>query len=182
LPPILAFQSLVDATVVTRQLMTRLFDCLPVNGSELVLFDINRRGVLDYFVSPQHEAMLEELEHSSVRNYTYTLLSNKSSKDEGLEAIIRHPGSDRPTRQPLAFVWPGEAYSLSHVALPFPLDDEIYGYLPETPRSGFPALGQAQMVGESGALTLPASLSARIRSNPFHDYIEGRILELIDEY
>ena len=42
LPPVLAFQSVMDSTVSTRAVVTGLFDLLPANGSELVVFDINQ--------------------------------------------------------------------------------------------------------------------------------------------
>lgn len=42
LPPVLAFQSVMDSTVSTRAVVSGLFDQLPANGSELVVFDINR--------------------------------------------------------------------------------------------------------------------------------------------
>lgn len=42
LPPILTFQSVLDFTVSTSAVLTGLYDHLPANGSELVLFDINR--------------------------------------------------------------------------------------------------------------------------------------------
>ena len=42
LPPILAFQSVVDATVSTPALVEGLFGRLPAGDHELVLFDINR--------------------------------------------------------------------------------------------------------------------------------------------
>jgi alpha-beta hydrolase superfamily lysophospholipase len=42
LPPILTFQSLIDFTVSTRAIVSALYAHLPANGSELVLFDINR--------------------------------------------------------------------------------------------------------------------------------------------
>lgn len=37
LPPILAFQSVMDSTVSTRAVVSGLFDQLPANGSELVV-------------------------------------------------------------------------------------------------------------------------------------------------
>ena len=46
LPPILTFQSLVDFTVSTRAIVTGLYARLPENGSELVLFDLNRNAKL----------------------------------------------------------------------------------------------------------------------------------------
>ena len=42
LPPILTFQSIVDYTVSTRSVANSLYARLPDNGSELVLFDLNR--------------------------------------------------------------------------------------------------------------------------------------------
>ena len=42
LPPILTFQSVVDFTVSTRAIVDALYVHLPANGSELVLFDLNR--------------------------------------------------------------------------------------------------------------------------------------------
>ena len=42
LPPILTFQSVPDFTVSTRAILSALYAHLPANGSELVLFDVNR--------------------------------------------------------------------------------------------------------------------------------------------
>jgi alpha-beta hydrolase superfamily lysophospholipase len=42
LPPILTFQSVVDFTVSTTAIVSILYARLPSNGSELVLFDVNR--------------------------------------------------------------------------------------------------------------------------------------------
>ena len=42
LPPMLTFQSVVDFTVSTPAVISGLYDHLPANGSELVLFDLNR--------------------------------------------------------------------------------------------------------------------------------------------
>ena len=46
IPALLAFQSLLDSTVSTRAVVRTLFAHLPANGSELVLFDINRNARL----------------------------------------------------------------------------------------------------------------------------------------
>jgi hypothetical protein len=45
LPPVLTFQSVIDFTVSTPAIVRRLYASLPDNGgSELVLFDVNRRA------------------------------------------------------------------------------------------------------------------------------------------
>jgi alpha-beta hydrolase superfamily lysophospholipase len=46
-PPVLAFSSVVDATVSTPALVRNLFDRLPQGGHELVLFDINRMAEME---------------------------------------------------------------------------------------------------------------------------------------
>ena len=52
MPPILAFASLLDTTVSTTALVRTLFDHLPDNGSELVLFDLNRLAVFSIVFTP----------------------------------------------------------------------------------------------------------------------------------
>ena len=58
LPPMLAFQSLVDATVSTDAVVHALFDQLDGNGSELVVFDINRLSGLEPFIEPSAATLL----------------------------------------------------------------------------------------------------------------------------
>ena len=50
LPPILTFQSVVDNTVTASAIVTYLYDKLPVNGSELVVYDVNRNSTLLYLM------------------------------------------------------------------------------------------------------------------------------------
>ena len=52
IPPILTFQSIVDATVSTPAVIHALYDLLPANGSELVLFDVNHLAGIDVFLQP----------------------------------------------------------------------------------------------------------------------------------
>ncbi len=62
MPPILAFQSLADATVLTDAVVGTLFDQLTVPNSELVLFDVNRSDKMQLFLRPSYRAMLERVE------------------------------------------------------------------------------------------------------------------------
>ena len=65
-------------------------------------------------------------------------------------------------------------FSLSHVALPFPPDDPLYGYLSERDVHHV-HLGRVQMHGENGVLAIPDWVLTRQRSNPFHSYMIERI-------
>ena len=81
----------------------------------------------------------------------------------------------------LPYAWPDDVYSLTHVALPFPLDDEVYGLESGGIDSGYPNLGKLQIRGETGALILPPALLQWLRSNPFYGYIEERLQAEIKE-
>ena len=51
-PPILTFQSAVDSTVSPRAVIATLYGRLPANGSELVLYDLNRAADLGPLIRP----------------------------------------------------------------------------------------------------------------------------------
>jgi hypothetical protein len=66
--------------------------------------------------------------------------------------------------------------SLSHVALPFPPDDPLYGRGPaQSEEIAF--LGHLDVRGERNLLRFPADWLMRLRHNPFYDYQEARVLE-----
>ena len=53
MPPVLAFQSVVDTTVSTPAVALELLDRLPAGRNELVLFDLNRQAGIDAFTRPE---------------------------------------------------------------------------------------------------------------------------------
>lgn len=57
-PPALTFQSVMDYTVSTRSIIADLYHFLPANGSELVLFDINRGSVFGPLLNTASELAL----------------------------------------------------------------------------------------------------------------------------
>ena len=97
LPPVLAFQSVVDATVSTDAVVHALFDQLADNGSELVLFDINRLSGLEPFIRPDTARVLSRLTDRSPRKYGRALLTNAGSDslDVVERSIAREPHGDR---------------------------------------------------------------------------------------
>ncbi len=175
MPPILTFQSLVDATVITAAVLDSLYELLPRNGSELVLFDVNRMDVLATFILPEHKLLLNRAMNQGSGKYNVSVVTNRNGQDTRVLELRQVAGIPGFVNRSLPYSWPEDVYSLTHVALPFPLDDEVYGLEPAAVDSGFPHLGRVQMLGESGALILPPALLQRLRSNPFYPYIETRI-------
>src|SRR5262249_16144867 len=76
LPPILAFVSLVDSTVITMATIERLYAFLPANGSEVVLFDLNRTAVVGPFLKRNFDAEVAGLFANAARPYRLALVTN----------------------------------------------------------------------------------------------------------
>lgn len=181
MPPVLAFQSLVDKTVVTSAVLDDLYEKLPDNGSELVLFDVNHTGELEEYIQPRHKLLLKRAMNEGSGKYAVSVLTNRGENDPGVLELRQVAGIPGFVSRGLPYSWPEDVYSLTHVALPFPLDDEVYGLKSAELDSGYPHLGRIQILGESGALILPPALLQRLRSNPFYGYIEERLEAVIDE-
>jgi hypothetical protein len=76
---------------------------------------------------------------------------------------------------PFDAVFPRDIYSLSHVALPFPPSDGLYGGDPD-PLDNFGInLGTLSVRGESGVLSTGMETLTRISFNPFFDDMLDRI-------
>ncbi len=184
-PPILAFQSVVDATVTAPALVNNLFDRLPAISSkqgnnhqihhELVLFDINRYAEIEPLMKVNPSAWIEPMLKSDNPQFMLTLMSNKSRENKHLIAASRMPGSSKVETCETGFSWPEGVYSLSHVALPIPPDDPVYGG-DEAGSSPGIVLGGLALRGEKGVLQVPAADMLRLRYNPFHSYLEHRML------
>jgi len=177
LPPILAFQSVVDDTVSARAVMQRLFDVLPGNGSELVLFDVNRSRVMSPMLRPAATDWSRNVLQRQ-REYTLTVLGVASPDDSTVLARSRAAHAPAITAQPVGMRYPAEVYSLSHVALPFADDDPLYGMHPSG--QGGLRLGAVAVRGERNALVVSQDALSRLGSNPFHAWMLSRIEATID--
>ena len=175
LPAILAFQSLVDATVSTAAVVHALFDQLDGNGSELVLFDINRLSGLEPFIDPAAATVLSRLTDLSPRRYGRSLVTN--ANPESLEVVERSIPADRTeiATRPLGLAWPPEMFSLAHIALPFTLDDDVYGRNPRPSSFDVVRLVTLSPRGERAVLTVPVDTLMRVSSNPFFSYLAARV-------
>ena len=177
LPPILAFQSLVDATVSTPALVDGLFEHLtPDVPHDLVLFDVNRwTKVLPLMSSDPADTFGPMLRDKSLP-FEVCVVTNRSPDTLKVQSSCREPGELEVTDRPLDLAWPAQVYSLAHVALPFPEDDPFYGHLhPE--RSPAIQVGGIALRGERGALAIGAAAILRLTWNPFYPYLEQRILD-----
>jgi len=181
LPPILAFSSVVDATVSTPALVNGLFTYLPARDDELVLFDINRRTEIEPVLGWDPSAIVDALREDRGRSYTLSLVTNENPTSS--RVIVRSHGLNKaaPDETRLDLPWPQDLYSLAHVALPFPLEDPLYGAAPNAPSPGI-RLGALALRGERGVLRVGAGDMLRLRSNPFYPFLQQRILQFFGLY
>ena len=126
LPPLLTFHSLVDATVSTPAVVHALYDVVADERSELVIFDINRSSGLVPFIQPADAALISRLTDASARRYRRTLVTNVNPSSLDVAERTVAPGATTVDVRQLGLAWPRDVYSLSHVAIPFPLSDPVY--------------------------------------------------------
>ena len=175
LPPILTFQSAVDSTVSAPAVVDGLYAHLPANGSELVLFDINRAAYVGPFVRQSAKTALERMRPTGRHNYRLSIVANAAPGDP--ETVVRSyaPDATVPVEEPLGIPYRRDFFSLGHVALPFPLSDGLYGADPSPDDPQGVALGALATRGENGVLGISPAALARVSSNPFMPWILGRI-------
>jgi len=177
-PKVLAFQSMVDATVSTPAVIKGMFAQLPTGGHELVLFDINRVSEVEQLLKEDPGPKIEAMFRDESLSFTVSLVTNESNDSRGVVVRRKMPGSLKIAEISLGLKWPRGIYSLSHVALPFPINDPLYGGSCSGGNPGI-RLGNMELRGERGVLLISAADMLRLRWNPFYPYMERRLLEFV---
>lgn len=174
LPPTLAFQSVVDATVGASPTIDLLFARLTGARHRLVLFDVNRHGRLAPVQRPESRRLVDRA-ISGPRAWSLTLIVNRAPETGEVESRSYPPGGIDPKVRPLGLAWPQGVVSVGHVALPFPPDDPVYGFADGSGANGVPSLGTWLLRGEEGAVTFPLGAFTRLRSNPFWPVVADEV-------
>jgi hypothetical protein len=175
----LVFKSAVDATVSTDALVDRLLGQLPDNGNELVLFDINRSAVASVLLVSDPGPFTKRLFADPSLPFGIRFISNDDETSMSVVQRYKPPYSADVTEvTDLDLEWPRGVISLSHVALPFPPDDPLYGALRPETRDEL-HLGQIAIRGERGLMVLSSDWLLRLRHNPFYQVLEERVLDWV---
>lgn len=175
LPPVLTFQSVVDFTVSTRAILSALYANLPANGSELVLFDLNRHVRFGPLLRRSTDTIVARLLPEPPRTFRSIVVTNVNRGSDRVLARTVEAGSTTETVRELELAFPPDVFSLSHLAIPFPLSDPLYGLRPDTSEDYGANLGAIATRGERGILIVSIDSLARMSSNPFFDFVMERI-------
>ena len=182
LPPILTFQSVIDNTISAEAVVTALYSKLDANGSQLVVYDINRNSTIGHLMKTNPGDIEEYFLSQAPLQYGVTIVGNRNQQTYEVDSVIlpalameMQPGSLRSS-------WPRGMYSLSHIGVPFRPDDQVYGdgnfAEPDADRVMFGALAPR---GEPGILLLTSDYFLRARYNPFYNYQARRISEWLEQ-
>ena len=181
-PGVLTFLSWQDSTVYTSATIHRLYSYLDNDDSELVIFDVNRFDSLVPFIPAANASPLLKLKADANLPYRLTVITNVSGESEEMAEKTKAPHTDVIESRALGLMWPQGVYSLSHVAIPFPPDDPVYGAgrVAGSDYQGLP-LGALSPRGETRLLIAPVGQLMRLRHNPFFSYTEARVDKEISE-
>jgi len=179
LPPVLTFQSALDHTVQTSAIISALYDQLPANGSELVLFDVNRAAKLGPLLRPTSETFLARVVPAAPRPYRVSIVTNTPADRLDVAVRVTEAGATGETTQALDMIYPRQMYSLSHIAVPFPPSDGLYGSAPDHNDAFGVQLGVVASRGEMGALIMSMDTLMRASDNPFYPFVKEKLTQAI---
>jgi alpha-beta hydrolase superfamily lysophospholipase len=181
LPPVITFQSIIDFTVSTPAILTGLYAYLPDNGSEIVLFDVNRTLKFAPLLRQSAYVAVDRLTPATPQPYRFTVIANANENSDSTVERSIAPGQLSAEVRPLDLTYPPGIFSLSHLAIPIPMNDPLYGMQPD-PKTrsdyGF-NLGAMDARGERGALIVDQDFLTRLPSNPFFPYLLDRVDDAI---
>lgn len=176
LAPVLSFQSVFDSTVSTPAVIDALYALLPANGSELVLFDRNRASKLGVLLRPADDDPPARLVGPAPRAWRLTVITNAGAQETEVVERSTQAGATEARERRLGLDYPLDVFSMSHVGLPFPAHDSLYGHAPVPEDEFGVGLGTVAARGETGVLIVALGSLMRISWNPFFPYLADRML------
>ena len=164
LPPIIAFDSWVDATVEVKDLID-MYNKIGLPKDELVLLDVNRifepfmkKNIVDNSPlniifkkdnAPNYYVITNRI--NELGNVTDTVGLFKVQLGKKVEEVF---AEDK-------YMWPKNYYAMSHIGLPISESNDIYGE--------YSIFTKIQAHGERNVLIITSDDLYRIRYNPFFD-------------
>ena len=177
LAPLLTFQSIIDFTVSTRAIISALYAQLPIEWQRT-------RPVRPEPERQVRPTLTDRLGHRFDASSTGAASAVQSNDHRQCKPRQRRGrrARDRGRRRHgtitrLGTSYPPGVYSLSHVALPFPISDSLYGMQPDPAENFGVNLGAVAPRGERGTLIVSLDALLRMSSNPFFPYMIERIEE-----
>ena len=145
-----------------------------------MLFAVNRSAVKSRLMISDPGPFTDRLMGQSGLPFSVTFVTNENPESASVVARHKPPFTTQAAKiEPLNLEWPRGIISLSHLALPIPPDEPLYGRRPPDNEDAL-FLGEMALQGERGLLVFPDDWLLRLRFNPFYAYLERRAIEWMD--
>lgn len=171
LPPIYSYTSIEDATVDATESFQVIQDIGNEEG-EIVIVDANRKYNNFYKEKVKKTDFSSRIEESQILSDVVMLSNYKNKESNKIEVIRFSNGSEKVEDTGKDIEWREFTFSLAHVSIPISPENPIYG------RSSL--MGNLNIKGEKGIVSVPTDMLIRLRYNEFFDYMKGNIEEKID--
>ena len=125
------------------------------------------------------ETVLSRILAPPPRKFRTVIITNASADTYKVVEQVTEAGATSEQTSELALAFPPGIFSLSHVALPFPMSDALYGMEPDKSEDFGVNLGAISPRGERGVLIVNLDALLRVSSNPFFPYVLERIDQAI---
>jgi esterase/lipase len=169
-PGVISFQSIVDDTVDAKSILN-FISKLPGKNHEVVVYDVNQNEAIVEILKKKPDNLIEIMNKESPFKFKISLITNRSQGGDLMRLVELEANSRELTDSNLNFEWPDEIYSLSHIAIPFPPTDMVYG---SNSTNNIFNLGRIAPRGERKMLNLDPSYFLRLRYNPFYGVQEKK--------
>lgn len=176
LPPMIAFQSLVDATVLPEDLV-EMYQTIGTSKDVLFLFDVNRtyEDFMEYSAIQKHPKNIQFSQNSKPQlHMVLNTVETDSIIGANAASVYQFQENEFSEIYPNQHIaWPNEYFAVSHVSVPISPNNALYGKNS--------TLGKMAIHGEKGVLFVSANDFMRIRYNPFFDFIKLEIQDFINQ-
>jgi hypothetical protein len=180
-PTTVTFQSLVDSTIRGEAIVEHLYSRLRGSAHRLVIFDINHAAGYEGLLAEHPQQQLQKLLGTEERPFTLEVVTNKASDSVQVERKSYPPFQRVPDTLKTELSWPAHLFSLSHIAVPIPATDPLYGETDSPMTSGRLPLGSLSPRGEMSVLSFDPALLLRLRYNPFYPIVQDGLTELVSQ-
>jgi len=175
LPPMIAFQSYVDATVLPEDLV-KMYQKIGTSKDVLFMFDLNR-NYSDFIKAESLKKHPNNIQFKQNSKPQIHMVLNTIKKDSivgvNAAAIYKNEENNLVDIYPNKHIaWPNEFFAMSHVAVPIAPNNSFYGTNS--------ALGKIAIHGEKDVLFVSPNDLMRIRYNPFFDFMKLEIENFIE--
>ena len=140
-----------------------------------MVYDVNTAAHVDLLFRDRARLAIERMLTPPPRAYRVVVVGNATPGRAAAAERVTEAGATDETVRALGVDYPVDVYSMSHIAVPFPPHDGLYGSHPDPDDDFGISLGTIATRGETGMLVVGLDTLLRNSSNPFYGAMAAKI-------